>query len=93
MNSTVPHRNLATEIFTLRAASDVLAFVLGLITVVGTASAQAQTYKESTLYSFTGGADGADPEGTLIWDTDGNLYGTTPGGGASGAGVVFKLTP
>jgi hypothetical protein len=44
---------------------------------------------ETVLYSFTGGADGSAPNG-LIRDSGGNLYGTTNGGGASGAGVVFE---
>jgi uncharacterized repeat protein (TIGR03803 family) len=41
--------------------------------------------KETVLYSFTGGADGGYPGGTLLRDTAGNLYGTTEG-------TVFKLT-
>jgi uncharacterized repeat protein (TIGR03803 family) len=47
---------------------------------------------ETALYSFTGGADGASPESFLIEDVSGNLYGTTYGGGASGAGTVFMIT-
>ena len=47
--------------------------------------------KETVLYPFTGGADGANPIGTLIRDTAGNLYGTTVNGGTSGVGVVFSL--
>jgi len=51
-------------------------------------------WEETILYSFTGGADGAGPEyGDLIFDQAGNIYGTTFGGGSSGDGVVFKLTP
>ena len=47
----------------------------------------------TVLRSFTGGADGADPAGSLVQATDGNLYGTTVGGGgAAGAGTVFRLT-
>jgi len=46
---------------------------------------------DTVLYNFTGGADGGFPLGGLIRDSAGNLYGTTNGGGASGAGVVFKL--
>jgi uncharacterized repeat protein (TIGR03803 family) len=46
---------------------------------------------ETVLYSFTGGADGAVPLGGLIRDLAGNLYGTTNGGGTSGAGAVFKI--
>jgi uncharacterized repeat protein (TIGR03803 family) len=46
---------------------------------------------ETVLYTFTGGADGASPNG-VIRDLQGNLYGTTTlGGGASGVGVVFKV--
>ena len=48
---------------------------------------------ETVLHSFTGGSDGANPQAGLIADSSGNLYGTTSGGGASGNGVVFKLSP
>jgi len=48
--------------------------------------------KETVLYSFTGGSDGATPFAGLILDSAGNLYGTTYAGGSSaGHGVVFKL--
>jgi uncharacterized repeat protein (TIGR03803 family) len=47
--------------------------------------------KESVLHTFTGGADGGSPQAGVTLDTDGNLYGTTYSGGASGSGVVFKL--
>jgi uncharacterized repeat protein (TIGR03803 family) len=50
---------------------------------------------ETVLYAFTGGADGAIPYASLIRDSEGNLYGTTSGGGSAsgslGCGVVFKL--
>src|SRR5208282_3849903 len=46
---------------------------------------------ETVLYTFTGGADGGYPLAGVIRDSAGNLYGTTNGGGASGAGVVFKV--
>jgi uncharacterized repeat protein (TIGR03803 family) len=52
---------------------------------------------ETLLYSFHGGADGAEPDTSLIRDAAGNLYGTTILGGmgcpGQGCGVVFKLTP
>ncbi len=51
------------------------------------------TWAESVLYSFTGGTDGASPWAGVIFDATGALYGTTEGGGASGVGVVYKLTP
>jgi uncharacterized repeat protein (TIGR03803 family) len=45
----------------------------------------------TTLYSFTGG-DGYLPRGGLTQGSDGNFYGTTDVGGASGAtGTVFKM--
>jgi uncharacterized repeat protein (TIGR03803 family) len=45
------------------------------------------------LHYFTGGNDGSTPNGGLIFDSTGNLYGTTGSGGAFGYGNVFKLTP
>ena len=47
---------------------------------------------ETVLYSFSGGSDGSEPNGSLVRDTAGNLYGTTGNGGTYGLGVVFKLT-
>lgn len=52
------------------------------------------TWTETVLYRFTGGVDGGPPNGDLIFDGAGNLYGTTKGGGTgANAGVVFKLSP
>ena len=48
---------------------------------------------ETDLYSFAGGKDGADPQSSLIADSNGNLYGTTSAGGANGRGTVFRLSP
>ena len=50
----------------------------------------------TTLYSFTGGRDGAVPAAAVIFDQAGNLYGTTTSGGTGNAcqgwcGVVFEL--
>jgi len=51
------------------------------------------TGAETVVYSFTGGADGGNPEAGLIYE-GGLLYGTTPVGGASlTAGTVFKVDP
>ncbi len=57
--------------------------------------------KETVLYSFTGGADGAETLGGVVGDAAGNLYGTTNYGGefsgslcaGAGCGVAFKLDP
>lgn len=48
---------------------------------------------ETVLHSFTGSGDGELPEGSLIMDQHGNLYGTTTGGGTYDFGTVFKLDP
>jgi uncharacterized repeat protein (TIGR03803 family) len=37
--------------------------------------------------------DGRYPAGVLVQATDGNLYGTTSGGGANGTGTIFRVTP
>jgi uncharacterized repeat protein (TIGR03803 family) len=47
---------------------------------------------EIVLYSFMSNPDGASPFSGLTWDSYGNLYGTTYGGG-SGAGTVYELSP
>jgi uncharacterized repeat protein (TIGR03803 family) len=56
--------------------------------------------KETVLYSFCAQnncTDGSNPAAGLIFDTKGNLYGTTVSGGiyrgSDEVGVVFKLTP
>ena len=46
-----------------------------------------------TLYTFTGGTDGAHGDGRPVFGPDGSLYGHTSGGGASGFGNVYKMTP
>lgn len=48
---------------------------------------------ETVLYSFASGSDGANPYAGVIQGSDGNFYGTTYNGGASGHGTVFKITP
>jgi uncharacterized repeat protein (TIGR03803 family) len=51
--------------------------------------------KETVLYEFKGqaNADGAGPHGRLAFDANGNLYGTTQGGGTNGTGSVYELSP
>jgi uncharacterized repeat protein (TIGR03803 family) len=56
-----------------------------------TPSGSSWTYTQ--LYSFTGGTDGQYSFSNLVFDTAGNLYGTTNQGGAYGYGVIFKVTP
>ncbi len=46
----------------------------------------------TSLYSFTGRDDGANPAASLIQTADGYLYGTTSAGGINGWGAVFRAT-
>jgi uncharacterized repeat protein (TIGR03803 family) len=51
---------------------------------------------ETVLYNFTGNGsneDGANPNGDLIFDGAGNLYGVTFAGGPANKGTVFELSP
>ncbi len=60
-------------------------------------------WTETTLYAFGGGSDGIYPNGGVVFDTAGNLYGSTIYGGSSappctgppatGCGTVFELSP
>jgi uncharacterized repeat protein (TIGR03803 family) len=73
----------------LGGARVAMAFAVVLaLGAVATQSAQAQRFK--TLHEFKG-YDGKAPDAALIRDPEGNLYGTTAKGGASGAGTVFKV--
>lgn len=47
---------------------------------------------ETILYRFTGKADGGNPDGPLVIDSAGNLYGTA-GWGTTKSGVIFKVDP
>ncbi len=60
---------------------------------LGTAFVIAPDGTQAVLYSFNGGADGANPRGSLIQGSDGNFYGMTLNGGTFDQGVVFELTP
>jgi uncharacterized repeat protein (TIGR03803 family) len=46
----------------------------------------------TTIHDFNGD-DGANPHGNILIDANGNLYGTTVGGGAHSSGVVWEITP
>ncbi len=47
--------------------------------------------EETVLYSFGATPDGQFPQGGLVADSVGNLYGVTSHGGTSGNGTVFEV--
>ncbi len=46
----------------------------------------------TSLYSFTGTNDGANPVAGLVQGSDGSFYGTTESGGTNNLGTVFQIT-
>jgi uncharacterized repeat protein (TIGR03803 family) len=54
-------------------------------------------WPEKIVYSFSwftvAGSGGVNPKGGLVFDSSGNLYGTTQQGGEFNAGTVFEITP
>jgi uncharacterized repeat protein (TIGR03803 family) len=52
-----------------------------------------QGWTETILHHFGTGADGDSPYSSLVFDSGGNLYGTTWKGGYGSSGTVFELTP
>ena len=45
----------------------------------------------SVLHDFAGGSDGIGPEGPLLRDGSGNLFGTTSYGGSNSQGIVYEI--
>jgi hypothetical protein len=61
---------------------------------------QGGAWTEKVLHGFMGGTDGSNPNGGLVFDSKGAIYGTTYRGGydcphnsGQGCGTAFKLTP
>lgn len=50
-------------------------------------------WAELVLHPFLGTLDGGAPQSALIFDTAGNIYGTTSVGGSLGGGTIFELSP
>jgi uncharacterized repeat protein (TIGR03803 family) len=50
-------------------------------------------WTETVLYNFTGGADGEGPQGNLVFDRAGNIYGTTLAAQSGNFGALYELSP
>ena len=51
------------------------------------------TWTFHVIHTFSGGFDGSGPGSPVAFDKFGNLYGTTPTGGASGMGTIYRMSP
>ena len=60
------------------------------LTVTGTGAMVSGSI--TTLHTFTGGSDGANPRAGLYLASEGNLYGTTLTGGTGGYGTLFETS-
>ena len=65
----------------------------GTIFLLTAPANEGDEWTETTLYSFGGAGDAADPSSDLIMDKAGNLYGTALEGGAKNLGAVYQLSP
>ena len=79
----------------MRAATFVKSISLAIVfaSIFSSNHALATNPTEQVLYNFSGGSDGYGPDGGLIADKFGNLYGTTTYGGSDGNGAIFRLSP
>jgi uncharacterized repeat protein (TIGR03803 family) len=68
------------------------AVILAGVALVLPLGASAKGLKPKILVSFSG-SNGSEPQGTLVADAAGNLYGTDQAGGSNGKGTVFELSP
>ena len=65
----------------------------GYGTVFKLTPASKSGWSETVLHAFTNSSGGGSPYASLIFDSAGNLYGTTLGDGISMFGSVFEITP
>jgi hypothetical protein len=67
---------------------------VGTVYKLAPPAVQGEAWKQTVLYSFAGGSDGANPSGALVVRPSGKIYGTTQrGGGSESCGVVYELAP
>jgi uncharacterized repeat protein (TIGR03803 family) len=59
----------------------------------GTAFKVTPSGVETQLWTFGNSSDGRNPDAAPLLGADGNLYGVTSGGGTSGLGALYRLTP
>jgi len=62
----------------------------GDIDLISAPSVPGGAWTQTILYTFTGAPDGNGPEGNLILNADGSLYGVTAEGGQYNYGTVYR---
>jgi hypothetical protein len=68
--------------------------LLSLFTVIlALGVAASAEWKDRVLYSFEGSPDAATPQGGVVFDKQGNLYGAALGGPQYSQGTVFQVAP
>ena len=67
--------------------------ILGGTADVGVVFKVTPSGQETVMHTFTGTPDGFEPQGGVVLDSAGNLYGTTAFGGTANQGMIFKLDP
>jgi hypothetical protein len=71
----------------------------GVVFELSPPAVEGGAWTQIVLYSFSGGLDGAHPNGNLVFDAKGAVYGTASAGGTvssacpTGCGVAFQLSP
>ena len=78
----------------IRSSAALFVAVTFILFEAGMSGTEAKENAYSVLYSFcsrSGCADGAGPQGNLVIDKKGNLYGTTGNGGNNANGVIFGV--
>ena len=61
-----------------------------------TPTSNGSPWKESIIFQFRGGKIGQNPQGALLFDQGGTIYGADGAGGTGvgcGCGVIYSLTP
>jgi uncharacterized repeat protein (TIGR03803 family) len=66
-------------------------FGCGVVFALSPPDKKEGAWSYATLYAFQGGSDGIDPSGYMVFDSAGNLYGTTQYGGEPNGGIVYRL--
>jgi uncharacterized repeat protein (TIGR03803 family) len=97
-NGAVPHGRLVANASGNLYGTTTQGGSFGAGTIFELSAPVSGAWKETLLHNFTQGTDGEDaglgPEGPLLFDASGNLFGAVPAGGNNfNPGVAFELTP